>query len=146
MKIVDIIASWKEDTQKFDDLNLDQESARLINMHGKYIEWLSHERTILRSLYIEKKRMILKLREYFLGSATDEDLQEIGRTPNPIKILRNEANMYIESDPIMTTLDSKIAIQEEKVEYLNSIVKGITNRQFHIRDAIAWRKFLNGTA
>lgn len=144
MKIVDIIASWKEDTQKFDDLNLDQESSRLINMHGKYIEWLSHERTILRSLYIEKKRMILKLREYFLGSATDEDLQEIGRTPNPIKILRNEANMYIESDPIMTTLDSKIAIQEEKVDVLRDIMDHIGKRGFAIKNMIDWRRLTLG--
>jgi hypothetical protein len=35
-------------------------------------------------------------------------------------------------------------MQKQKVDYLDSILKGINNRQWVIRNAIEWRKFMSG--
>jgi len=50
------------------------------------------------------------------------------------------------SDEELVGLQAKMQYQEEKVNYLESIVKGLNTRQYHIRDAISWRKFINGVA
>ena len=38
----------------------------------------------------------------------------------------------------------RLALQEEKVKYLEGVVKIINNRQWYIRSAIDWAKFSNG--
>jgi exonuclease VII small subunit len=50
----------------------------------------------------------------------------------------------VDADPDIQELDAKIAYQEEKVDYLEQIVKGINNRQWNLNNSIQWRKFLNG--
>jgi hypothetical protein len=72
-------------------------------------------------------------------------LKELGWEPFDLKILRQDVDIYLEADKDLVELKNKMTMQEEKVEYLNSVLKGIMNRQFHIRDAIAWRKFMNGS-
>ena len=52
--------------------------------------------------------------------------------------------MYIDSDAEIISIDSKLSIQQEKVDFLQESIKSINNLQWHIRDAIAWRKFING--
>jgi hypothetical protein len=44
----------------------------------------------------------------------------------------------------MIAIESKVFMQQERVEFLQETVKAINNLQWHIRDAIAWRKFING--
>jgi hypothetical protein len=50
----------------------------------------------------------------------------------------------MESDTDLIQKKDRVFVQEEKVLYLESIIKMISNRQYHIRDAITWRKFING--
>ena len=44
----------------------------------------------------------------------------------------------------MTTLDSKIAIQEEKVDVLRDIMDHIGKRGFAIKNMIDWRRLTLG--
>jgi len=44
----------------------------------------------------------------------------------------------------MITLANRILLQQEKVNYLESVIKIINNRQWNIRSAIDWLKFTNG--
>jgi hypothetical protein len=50
----------------------------------------------------------------------------------------------MDSDKDLSDLQSKIEYQQEKVDYLESILKGIAQRHWVIRNAIEWRKFTNG--
>jgi hypothetical protein len=83
--------------------------------------------------------------EYYCGKLSEDQLKELGWEPFDLKILRQDVDIYLDADKDLIELKNKMSIQEEKVDYLSSILKGITNRQFHIRDAISWRKFLNGS-
>ena len=64
--------------------------------------------------------------------------------PFNLKILKQDVGMYIDSDAEIISIDSKLSIQQEKVDFLQESIKSINNLQWHIRDAIAWRKFING--
>ena len=51
---------------------------------------------------------------------------------------------YVDSDNELMKLDTRISIQEEKVEVLTAIIKAIHQRGYDIKSAIEWRKFTNG--
>jgi hypothetical protein len=53
-------------------------------------------------------------------------------------------DIYMEADEDIVRLTSKIDLQRAKVEYLDSVLKGINNRQWVIRNSIEWRKFMSG--
>lgn len=145
MTLNELIEQAKQDL-KFDDTELDQESLRIPQLHNKYLNFY-HEEKLRYQGYKTNYSKLFRLKwEYYTGKLSEDQLKELGWEPFDLKILRQDVDIYLESDKELIELKSKMSIQEEKVEYLNSIVKGITNRQFHIRDAIAWRKFLNGTA
>ena len=44
----------------------------------------------------------------------------------------------------MIDIQEKIAYQKEKIEYLESIIKTVVNRNFLIKNIIDWRKFTSG--
>lgn len=143
MKLSDIIDSWKKDAP-IDDLNLDLEAARIPTLHSKYITLLSEARSRLRGLVIERKNVIRKLRDYYLGSSSQEELEEMGREPYLHRVLKNEVMTYIEADALLIDMDTKISVQEEKVEVLTEIMKAINNRNFAIKSMIEWKRLMVG--
>ena len=59
-------------------------------------------------------------------------------------VLRADTDQFIESDRELIIQSHRLALQEEKVKYLEGVVKIINNRQWYIRSAIDWAKFSNG--
>ena len=92
-----------------------------------------------------KKRLLIKDKwEYYTGKMDMDTLKLKGWEPFNLKILKQDVGMYIDSDAEIISIDSKLSIQQEKVDFLQESIKSINNLQWHIRDAIAWRKFING--
>lgn len=145
MTLNEIIEQTKQDL-KFDDTELDQESLRIPQLHNKYLNFYHEEKLRFQGYKTNYSRMFKLKWEYYTGKLSEDQLKELGWEPFDLKILRQDVDIYLEADKDLIELKNKMSIQEEKVEYLSSVLKGIMNRQFHIRDAIAWRKFLNGTA
>jgi len=83
--------------------------------------------------------------EYYTGKISEEDLEEKGWEPFNLKILKSDIDMYLDSDNDMILMKQKITYQEEKVFYLESIIKEISQRNWEIRNAIEWRKFVSGS-
>lgn len=145
MTLSEIIEQAKQDL-KFDDTELDQESLRIPQLHNKYLNFYHEEKLRFQGYKTNYSKMFKLKWEYYTGKLSEDQLKELGWEPFDLKILRQDVDIYLEADKDLIELKNKMSIQEEKVEYLSSVLKGIMNRQFHIRDAIAWRKFLNGTA
>ena len=88
---------------------------------------------------------MIKLKwEYYTGKMSEEQLKQLGWEPFELRILKQDIELYMESDVDLVQRRDRVFVQEEKVNYLESVIKMITNRQYHIRDAITWRKFING--
>jgi hypothetical protein len=127
-----------------DQANLDAASLEIPLLHNKYLNILHDEKLLLHKFNIELKKLLKLKWEYYNGKTDEETLREKGWEPFQLKILKQDAEMYMEADEEVISLNSKVIFQKEKVDYLESIVKGLNNRQYHIRDAIIWRKFVNG--
>jgi hypothetical protein len=144
MTLNELIQQAKQD-MLFDDTELDKESLRIPQLHNKYLNFYHEERLRFQGYKTQYSKMFKFKWEYYTGKLSEDQLKELGWEPFDLKILRQDVDIYLEADKDLVELKNKMTMQEEKVEYLNSVLKGIMNRQFHIRDAIAWRKFMNGS-
>lgn len=143
MKLDEIQSMWEEDSN-IDRTELGEESLRIPTLHAKYFKLFSQERLTLRKMEAEFKTFFRDKYEYYSGTLAEEVLQEHGWDPNPLRILRSDVSLYMDGDRELSTANLKIEIQREKVEFLEAIIKSLTNRGFQIKAAIDWEKFKMG--
>ena len=143
MKLETILTIWGEDC-KIDSVALDIAALNIPMLHGNYLKIYSDERLLLRSMKLKYKSLNHLLTEYFKGDLNSpKDLEEMGRQPWARHILKNEIQKYVDADNEMVSLQIKMAVQEEKVQVLEEIMKSINNRGFQISNAIKWRSLTN---
>jgi hypothetical protein len=73
-----------------------------------------------------------------------EELEDRGLEPFPLNVLKQDIDKFIDSDDEIVKLTNRVEFQKEKVEYLKTVVKTMSDRQWYIRSAIDWIKFTNG--
>jgi hypothetical protein len=143
MKLEEIQALWEKDAH-IDRSELGDESLRIARMHAKYFKIFSQERLLLKKMESDFKELYRDKYEWYNGSISEELLKERGWAPNPLKILRTDIAMYLEADSEMRTANLRNEMQNEKVMFLESIIKSIGTLGFNIKSAIEWSKFQNG--
>lgn len=127
-----------------DDTELGTESVRIPQLHNKYLVIFHDERLTLRKAQADYRTLRRDKWEYYTGKMSQERLKELGWEPFQSKILRNDLDIYMESDKQLSDFQSKIEYQQEKVDYLEGILKGIAQRHWIIRNALEWKKMMMG--
>lgn len=143
MNIVELTESWKADSE-IDRTELAVESLKIPKLHSKYYNLFIQERLILKKLESEYKQMYRVKFEYYNGILSEDELQEYNLQPFALKVLKTDLPIYIESDKDLQTIQAKISVQKEKIDFLESIIKSLTNRGFQIKSAIDFIKFQHG--
>ena len=128
----------------FDETQLDTESLRIPQLHNKYLKHLYSEKLMLKKLRNDMGEMSRLKHEYYTGKMDETTLKERGWEPFLLRVLRSDIDMYLDSDKDIIKLRGRIQLQEERVDYIEAVVKGIANRGWVIRNAIDWKKFLGG--
>ena len=82
--------------------------------------------------------------QYYQGILSKEELEENGWDIQPLKILKVDIPVYIESDEELQLIKNKIQLTEDKIEILENIIKTLNNRGYLIKNAIEWIRFQNG--
>ena len=127
-----------------DKTELDIEAINTPQLHNKYLIMLLDEKMIL-SKYINSHKILLRKKWlYYTGKMSEDELKIENWEPFSLNLLKSDIEKFIGSDDEMIISNTKITFQTEKVNYLESVVKMITNRQWLIREAIDWIKFTNG--
>jgi hypothetical protein len=146
MKLEDIQKLWTSDCV-LDDIQLDLETKRIPELHNKYFKIFSDEKLRLVK-YESRKKELSKLKWlYYTGKIDKDSLDNMGWEPFELDIKsrnRLDLDRFLESDKDTIDIQEKIAYQKEKIEYLESIIKTIVNRNFLIKNIIDWRKFTSG--
>ena len=140
----DDIRKMVEKDMVIDDSELDLESLKIPQLHNKYLNLFHDERILLRKLEVERRELIRDKWEFYSGKMSEEELTRRGWEPFQLKVLKQDLDMYIQSDSDVTKIDDRITLQKEKVDYLASIVKSISGRGWEIKNAIEWRRFNSG--
>jgi len=146
MKLEEIQELWTSDCS-IDDTQLDIESTKIPELHNKYLKIYSDER--LRLVRMESKRKELQKLKwlYYTGKIDKDSLEEMNWDPFQLDIKsrnKEDLNRFIESDRDLLNMQEKIEYQKEKISYLETIVKSLSNRGYLIKNAIDWKKFTMG--
>lgn len=143
MKFEEIFNSWEKDSE-IDKTNLAEESLIIPKLHHKYYTMFVAERTVLRRLEAEFKKLKLEKYEFYTQGPTEETKEKGWRMPARGLILKADIPMYMESDQEIIDLSLKIGMQQEKVEFLESVIKSLQTRGYIIKNAIDFIKFTMG--
>lgn len=140
MKLDDIVAQIEGDSI-IDHAQLDHESLKIPQLHGKYYKIFIEELRVLK-MYDKDYNSIKKDRvEYYLGKSGDEIYKV---EPLDQKIIKQDLDLYLDADDKLATLRAKRDMQKAKVEMVESFIKSLNNRGFQIKNAIDFLKFKNG--
>ena len=126
---------------KIDDTELDTESINIPLLHNKYLQHYNKFSLLLKKSEYEYRVLKRQKWEYYTGKADPSVYQA---EPFDLKILKSDVGIYLEADKDLQELGQKEAYLEIVVNYLEKILREITNRNWTIRNTIEWKKFLHG--
>ena len=137
------IDEWNNDS-KIDKIEIGNESLKVAELHNKYLRILTQESLILRKLDFEYKEMYKLKWEYYLGHLDSETMASHGWEPMRLKIMKQDLDIYLDSDHDLQKIQSRQVLQKEKLSALESIMKSIANRGFYIKNFIDFEKWRMG--
>ena len=122
--------------------NLSKLSLETPFQHNKYLNHHSDLSLLKVSLEFEIRKLIKEKREYYGGEA---DAKIYAEKPFGSSIKTSEKmRVYLDSDEDILNLEGKIKLIEVMLNYLDSVMKMINQRNYLIKNAIEWEKFTNG--
>ena len=143
MKFEEIQYQWTLDCV-MDETELSQESIKITQLHNKYLIFYSNEKLKFKEIKYLFAGLIKRKRDYYSGRMTAEELEMADWEPFQYKLLKADVQEYIDADDNVIESKKLLALQEEKVNYLESIVKSLTTRGYLIKNAIDWKRFTEG--
>ena len=126
---------------KINDVELDIESLTTPQLHNKYSKYHSNYKNLLKVAEQDLARITREKWEYYTGKADPAVYQE---KPFNLKVLRQDVDKYIKSDPEVNKLEQKVTYIETTVNYLERTLNLISIRTFTIKNAVDWKKFTSG--
>lgn len=144
MLFQDIIDEWEID-QEFNRIDAGNAAIDAVKLQAKYIDYMSPERLFLSELTQQRDILGHDLTEWYLKREAPETRKKIGKKNGcALTIAAVNTPKYVAVDPLMITLNLNIARQDEKVQYIKSIIANLKDRGWGIKSYIEWTKFKSG--
>jgi hypothetical protein len=143
MKIEDIMALWEKDSV-IDKTELGDAALNITRLHEKYLKIYTIEKLVYNKQNKEYKVLWKDKYEFYTQGPSKETQDKGWVMPAKGKILKQEVDIYMESDPQLGEAEMKMELTKAKLEYLESVLKVIHNMNYKIRAAIDWQKFVLG--
>ena len=138
---LDELQKQAEKDLKIDDLELGDESLKSATLHQKYLNIYNTFRQ-LHLLSDGQYRVLLRKKwEYYSGKSDPEIYRE---NPFDHKILKQDVPIYLESDQELVKAKQKVEYNKICMDSCERILKQIQSRGWDIKNAIEWRKFVDG--
>ena len=143
MKLDEIHDMWAKDNEvSIAQFDLSINAVPL--MHAKYLRLMSAEKMTLRKMEEDRRELVKLKHDWFRGILSSEELKEQGWEPNRLSILKSDIPMHIDADKDIINMNLKIAVQQEKVDVLEQIIRHISNRGYLLKTMLDWEKFKVG--
>ena len=132
---------WVKDS-KIDMDNLHTESTNIPSLHAKYYD-LYNNLMLLRKKAEQQKRNIRHERyEYYSGKADPDVYVE---SPFPKKIRDKETMAkYLDADEKLSGVSLKCDYYDVMIKFLEDILKMISQRTYHVKNAVEFMRFQSG--
>ena len=132
---------WQKDS-KMDPDNLHTESLNIPTLHAKYYDLYNNIQLLRKKADQQRKNIRHERYEYFSGKADPEVYID---NPFPKKIRdKDTMQKYMDADEKLSSVSLKIEYYSTMLEYLESILKMISQRTYQIKNAIEYMRFSAG--
>ena len=132
---------WEKDSQ-IDKDNLHDESLKIPALHAKYHDMFNNILLLRKKAEQQRKNIRHERYEYFSGKA-DPDVYVDNPFPKKIRD-KDTMQKYLDADESLMNVSLKIDYYETMLNYIESILKQISNRTYQVKNAIEWQKFIAG--
>lgn len=144
MNIDELNLLWETDCV-IDEDHLDRESVTTAKLHSKYLRMLMQHKMKIAALQAEYNNLRQRKFRYYRGEMSRDELKEAGWDQwQGIKPMKNEMDEFLKGDSDLNKIDLKIQYIKIMVEALESILNQVKARDWSIRNAIEFKKFLAG--
>jgi len=141
MNLENLQEMWKTDSVLHETLH-DEDSIKIPQLHMKYMEYHNTYTLMKKDRELELKRLLKEKWLYYKGKAPSSVYKEI---PFDLKLTtKEEILMFIEADEDVQKVQYKVDYIEQVLFFLDSVLRMINNRTYHIKNAIEWKKFNAG--
>ena len=127
---------------QIDKDNLDIESLKTPELYGKYLQIFIRWNLLSKQADSEYKKLLKQKWEYYGGKADPKVYQE---KPFDLKILKQDIPVYLESDEDLIKAKHTVDYHNSMCDFAEKVCKMINNRGFQIKNAIDWKRFLEGS-
>ena len=144
MNIEQLQEEWDKDCE-IDDNYLGENSTATPKLHAKYVKILVQvklKHTKLSSDYNLTRKNKFR---YYRGELSRDELQDLQWDQwQGVKPIKNEMDEFLKGDDELNTMDIKIKYLETMIYFLESVLQQIKARDWQIKTAVEWKKFLAG--
>lgn len=138
---IETIQSMWEDDSSIDPDNLHEESLKIPSLHAKYYK-IYNNIILLKKIEESKYKNLKKDRWlYYTGKADPKVYKE---TPFDYKVLKSDIDKYMDADEKLSQVCLKIEYYNTMLAYVENILKQILQRNYQIKNAIDFMKFVSG--
>ena len=132
---------WEKDSN-IDPDNLHTESLNIPVLHSKYFDLYNNINLLRKKAEQQKKNIRHERYEYYSGKA---DPEVYIKEPFPKKVRDKSAmEKYLDADTKLSGISLKIDYYITMQNYLEEILKMISQRTYHIKNAIEFMRFSSG--
>ena len=146
MTLDEIKSQWEKDCE-IDDIELDKSSLEIPKLHAKYQDLLTSKILVMKQYQFKYDTLLKNKWLWYNGKMSQEQIQELGWSDDPLdglKIMKNDLQLFYNSDKDIQELNAKIEYLKVTIEYLKECMQNITWRHQTIKNTIDWRKFMAG--
>jgi len=132
---------WTKDSV-IDPDNLHNESLKIPSLHAKYFDIYNNVILLRKKADQQRKNIRHERYEYFAGKADPDVYVE---NPFPKKIRdKDTMQKYLDADEKLSASSLKIDYYDVMLAYLEDIIKQIHQRNYQIKNAIEFNRFISG--
>ena len=132
---------WEKDAV-IDPDNLHTESLKIPSLHAKYYEIYNNLILLRKKAEQQRKNIRHERYEYYSGKS-DPDVYV--QNPFPKKIRdKDTMTKYLDADEKLSSSSLKIDYYDTMLSYLEDIIKQIHQRNYQIKNAIEFNRFIAG--
>ena len=126
---------------QIDDTKLDIESLKIPELYGKYLKIFTRWNLLLKQVEFKHKVLFRQKWEYYGGKLDPEVYKE---KPLDLKILKQDVPIYLEGDEELIQSQHAVEYHKECVT-MQRDVQDVKQRGFQIKNAIDWKRFMEGS-
>ena len=144
MTLDEIQNEWEKDAE-IDENYLGETTVATPKLHAKYLRLLvgvKLKHTKLQSDYNQLRKNKFR---YYRGELSREELQALDwQQWQGVKPLKNEMDEFLQGDTELNTMKVRTEYLETMIYLLESILGQLKARDWQIKTAVEWKRFLAG--